>query len=129
MFGEKLKTLRKAQGMTQYELGEQLGISASAVGMYEQDRRKPDHETLKKMCLLFDVTSDYFLMEDQKLPVLSARSSSADVNDILRGFFNQLRTQEGLMFDQAPLSEGDVTQLIDALEIGARIAIEKMQQK
>lgn len=125
MFGIKLKTLRKARGMTQQQLGDRLGVSASAIGMYEQDRRKPDHDTLKKMCLLFEVPSDYFLMEEHALGGPFGRADNSDVSALLQGFFQQLRMQDGLMFDQEPLTDQDVAQLIEALEIGARIAMEK----
>lgn len=60
MLGEKIRKLR-GNNMTQRELAKRLGISPSAVGMYEQNRREPDLETLKKIADLFDVTLDSLL--------------------------------------------------------------------
>lgn len=46
--GERLRTLRKEKGLTQKELAERLGVSASMVGQYETNVRSPKMETLKK---------------------------------------------------------------------------------
>ena len=59
--GDKIKILRKNAKMTQKELAEILDTSASAVGMYEQNRREPDIETLIKLSLFFRVSCDYLL--------------------------------------------------------------------
>ena len=61
MYFENIKKLRKLNGMTQWELGEKLGISASAVGMYEQGRRQPDSKTLLKLSEIFSVSVDEIL--------------------------------------------------------------------
>lgn len=61
MFKDKLKKLRLESGLKQKELGEKLGLSASAIGMYEQGRRDPDNETLMELSKIFDVSVDYLL--------------------------------------------------------------------
>ena len=44
--GLTIKKYRNIHNMTQKELGEKVGISASAIGMYEQGRRLPSIKTL-----------------------------------------------------------------------------------
>ena len=61
MFGKKLKMLRKKIGLTQANLAKKLGISPSAVGMYEQGRREPDSAMLVKIADLFKVSVDYLI--------------------------------------------------------------------
>lgn len=56
-----LKKMREEKGLTQSELGKELGISPSTVGMYEQGRRVPDVPILKKMSAFFNVSIDYLL--------------------------------------------------------------------
>lgn len=56
-----LKKLREEKGLTQSELGKELGISPSTIGMYEQGRRVPDVQILKKMSAFFNVSIDYLL--------------------------------------------------------------------
>ena len=54
-FGEKLHTLRKQNHWTQGELAEKLGLSTSAIGMYERGQREPNLETLIAMADAFGV--------------------------------------------------------------------------
>ena len=61
MLGERLKRLRTGARMTQQELAERLGVSASAIGMYEQGRREPSAILLVQMARLFGVSTDYLL--------------------------------------------------------------------
>ena len=49
MLGENLAALRLRRGMTQKELARRLGVSPSAVGMYEQGRRQPGPEMLLRL--------------------------------------------------------------------------------
>ena len=66
MLGERLRALRERHGLSQQQVADKLGMSASAVGMYEQNRRQPDNETLKKFSNLFDTSIDYLLGNDIK---------------------------------------------------------------
>ena len=58
-FSEVFKNLRKEKGLTQVEMAKELGISRSAIGMYEQGKREPDFETEEKIADYFNVTLDY----------------------------------------------------------------------
>ena len=58
-FAEKLKTLREEHDMTQGELAAMLGVSRSAVGMYEQGKREPDFEVLDTLADILDVSIGY----------------------------------------------------------------------
>ncbi|MCT9852884.1 helix-turn-helix transcriptional regulator [Priestia megaterium] len=60
-FAERLRALRKEKNMSQKELGKILGLAESTVGMYEQGKRQPDFETLKKISDFFSVTIDYLV--------------------------------------------------------------------
>lgn len=61
MNGNILMNLRMNNGLLQKELAQNLGISVSAIGMYEHNRRQPDHDTLKKIANYFNVSIDYLL--------------------------------------------------------------------
>ena len=47
--GERIKAARKRAGLTQKELGQKLGISASMIGQYETNIRTPKHGTILKL--------------------------------------------------------------------------------
>ena len=61
MLGKRISILRKKANMSQAELAELLHISSSALGSYEQGRRRPSSETLVSLASIFDVTTDYLL--------------------------------------------------------------------
>lgn len=68
MLGKRIAALRHASGLSQSELGKQLGVSSSAVGMYEQGRREPSVDTLVRIARLFGVTTDYLLTGASRPP-------------------------------------------------------------
>ena len=61
MMGARIAALRRQAGMSQAALAQQLGCSASAVGMYEQGRREPPADLLVQLSRLFNVSTDYLL--------------------------------------------------------------------
>ena len=61
MFAKRLKYLREEQKLTQKELAEKLGISPSAIGMYESEKRNPDTHMLNILANFFNVSVDYLL--------------------------------------------------------------------
>ena len=61
IIGKRIMALRKDQHLSQAELAKKLNISASAEGMYEQDRRTPSIEILIQMAKQFNVSLDYLI--------------------------------------------------------------------
>lgn len=60
-FGEILKILRKKRGMTQQELGSQVGLSKAVVSKYENGMGYPSFDVLVRIAAFFGVTTDYLL--------------------------------------------------------------------
>ncbi|MDZ4541647.1 helix-turn-helix domain-containing protein [Bacillus zanthoxyli] len=61
MFGERLRKLRKENGLTMKELGRKLNLAESTISGYENGNRKPDYDTLNQFADVFDVSTDYLL--------------------------------------------------------------------
>ncbi len=116
--GGRIKQLRKNAGMTQSELASELGISASAVGMYEQGRREPDNNTLRKLCSVFGVSVDYLIGD----PETSDTKGNVEVAEVFDEFTKRLTQQEGLMFDGVPLDREDRIKIIEAIKVVAALA-------
>lgn len=126
MIGDRLRELRRGTGLTQGELGEKIGISASAIGMYEQGRREPDNETLGKFCKFFDIKSDYLLMTNAVLERNFDESEQPkDFEEIIGQFRCELLNRQSLMFNGEILSDVDKKQILDAIEIGTRVALSR----
>ena len=56
--GKKLKELRIQQNLTQEMLSDLLGISRLNYTRYENDKVRPDYETLIKIADFYDVSLD-----------------------------------------------------------------------
>ena len=56
--GKKLKELRIQQNLTQEMLSDLLGISRVNYTRYENDKVRPDYETLIKIADFYDVSLD-----------------------------------------------------------------------
>lgn len=61
MIGDIIKQTRKSKRLKQSELADMLSVSASTIGMYEQNRREPDIGTIVKLAKCLDVTLEYLL--------------------------------------------------------------------
>lgn len=62
MLGIRIAILRISKGWSQEELAWRIGVSASAVGMYEQGRREPSLGLLVRLAQELGATTDYLLM-------------------------------------------------------------------
>lgn len=60
-FSERLKELRTSRGLSQEELGKNLGISKGAINNYEHSVREPKLEMLEAIADFFNVDMDYLL--------------------------------------------------------------------
>ena len=61
MLGERICMLRRGRGWSQSELAARLGISPSAVGMYEQGRREPSLAGAVELSRVFGISVDCLL--------------------------------------------------------------------
>lgn len=57
----RLKELRKAKGLTQTQLANELGIPVNTYSNYERGDREPKLATWQKLADYFDVSVDYLI--------------------------------------------------------------------
>lgn len=112
MDSEKLKQLRQERSLTQMQLARLLGISSSAVGMYEQGRREPDGALLARMAAVLHCTTDELLGVERP----------HEVGDVIDSFARTLEQQPGLMFHGAPMTAADREKLVNAIRVAAAIS-------
>ena len=66
MYGEKIKSKRKAMGLSQEDLAEKLGVTRQAVSKWEMDRAQPTMTNLRELARVFSVDMAYFIGDDEK---------------------------------------------------------------
>ena len=66
--GDRIRILRSGRALTQQAVAEALGVSRSAVAMWEKDEREPDLETLAQLAKLLDVPLSA-LVEREEAPM------------------------------------------------------------
>lgn len=60
---EKITSLRKQHNWSQKELAEKLGVHKNHVNRYEKGGSSPSIDALKRMAMIFGVSTDYFLFD------------------------------------------------------------------
>lgn len=58
-FGDRLSYLRNRRGISQEDLSKLFKIGKSTLGMYETNKREPDHEMTAKIADYFEVSVDW----------------------------------------------------------------------
>lgn len=64
VFAERIKKLRKEKKMSQSELAQMVGTDIRQISRYEGGKILPYAETIVKIANVFDVTTDYLLIEN-----------------------------------------------------------------
>ena len=82
-FGNRLKELRKAKGLTQIEMSKDINFSQSAITAYENGKREPNFEALQKLAAYFNVSTDYLLGKTNTLNPPVTKTDSTDLLDFL----------------------------------------------
>lgn len=118
MFSDNFRKLRKSYGLTQAEMAHSLGISPSTVGMYEQGRREPDSDMLKKICALYNVSTDYLLGVN-----IQSENDEKSVDDFIDEITYTLRAQKGLMFNGKPITKKDKEKIVEAIKVATAVAV------
>ena len=58
---DRLRQARIEKGLTQKQVADKVGVVVSAITNYETGFREPSIETLKKLCVLLNVSADYLI--------------------------------------------------------------------
>lgn len=88
-FSQIFKQLRLEKGLTQQELADKLGITKSAVSMYERGDRRPNFEIAEAITDFFHVDLNYLIGTTDKITRLSG-----DETDPGAGGYVQVTTEE-----------------------------------
>ena len=124
----RLREIRKESGISLKKLGEIIGVAESTMSLYENEKRQPDYETLKKLADYFNVTTDYLLGREESPKIIG--KDEKEIEKIIENTIENLSNTDGLMFDgEVPATEEEIEQLKAAMRIGLAMAKEKARQK
>ena len=60
-FGQRLKSIREKKNLSRKDVAEKLGLTVAGYGNYENGKREPKIEILKKIAEVFGVSIDYLI--------------------------------------------------------------------
>lgn len=130
MLGDTLRMLREEKNITQSAMAKSLNISPSTIGMWEQNRRSPDGDSLKMLSDFFDVTIDFLLgkteyrkFNPENLNDRDKKDIKKDLKDIMNDFKNKKGDQK--YYNGVELDDDG----LDLMEAAMNIALEQIKIK
>lgn len=69
--GEMIRTRRMARGMTQDELANAIGVTASAIGLFENGKRRPKDEVADAIADVFNIPKWAVYFSEEEVGVMT----------------------------------------------------------
>lgn len=125
---ERIKDLCLKNKISLNKLEETLGFGKGYLS--KLDTSTPNTTKIKKIADYFDVTVDYLMTgsENKTSPSLNKRDEK-DIEKHLAMFRKQLMEQEGLMFNDKPVTLEDLESILSAMEIGMEMVKKRNKEK
>jgi len=64
-FGKRLRQARNRKRLTQNQVANMLGIDFTTISKYENNKSQPDHEILRELASVYEVSLDWLLTGEQ----------------------------------------------------------------
>ncbi|MCQ2446781.1 MAG: helix-turn-helix domain-containing protein [Clostridia bacterium] len=104
----RMKNARQYRQLTQKQLGDLIGVSSSAIGMYEQHRRLPDADTISRLSDALKISTDWLCGD--------IGSDDMVMGELIDRIYRKLLAEhDGISFSGMPMSEGEKLMVVDAL--------------
>ncbi len=82
IFAEKIITLRKRNGWSQEDLAARVNVSRQAVAKWEASQSIPSLDKIVQLSLIFGVTTDYLLKEEEEEISLTQDSPESSIRHV-----------------------------------------------
>lgn len=116
--GERIRKARKEKNMSQKELAEKIGVSASMIGQYENGLRNPKIETIQRIAYVLDVNT--YSLVSSNITQLFTGSAQTSID------FDKLEKKLGSLITDR---EYEIMGLFNKLnESGQQKAIERVEE-
>ena len=111
MIGERIRTLREQNNLTQTTLAKKLGLSRSAVNAWEMGVSIPSTQYLVELARLFNVSTDFILcIKHNEKEQLDIGNLNDEQKESLRSLLNQFRKHNDaveLLYENHLIQSGD----------------------
>ncbi|MFW6047319.1 MAG: helix-turn-helix domain-containing protein [Candidatus Woesearchaeota archaeon] len=116
----RLRELRKEKGLYQKDVANDIGLTSSAIGFYEQGKRRPDQETLERLADHYNVSVDYLLgRTNERKSADEIKKAISDDPELLR-FWEKLTNRPDLQLllkQTEELEPEDIKSIIEVIRI------------
>lgn len=96
LLGQRIKSLRKENNLTQEELGKLINVTKVSICCYEKETRIPTLETLVALANVFKVDINYFIGNDEYVVADNDKSYGMYVAKEELEFINEIRKYRNL---------------------------------
>ena len=128
---QRISRARRYLNINQKELAQKANITEASLSRYENGIREPKSAVLTRLAEALEVSTDYLLglsenrtYEDSDI----SNKSEKDIKVILENAEKMLK-QDGLMFSGKPASKEAIDGVLQAIQIGMLLAIDKEKNK
>ena len=80
--GNNIQASRKARGLTQNQLAQELGVEVETISRYERGLRAPSFPQLEKLCLVLDVPAWLLFSDGRNAPDARAMTIAEFLKDL-----------------------------------------------
>ena len=77
--GEMIRTRRIARGMTQDELANAIGVTASAIGLFENGKRRPKDEVAEAIADVFNIPKWAVYFSEEEVGVMARNFTPQEI--------------------------------------------------
>ncbi len=113
MLGERLKSLRLLNDLTQKEVSINLNLSEVRYGQYESNKRKPDYDVLKDIAKFYNVSTDYLLGNESKI-----NTSETEIKE--KEALKKLLIENGYLKENEELTNEEIKNIIEFIKINKK---------
>lgn len=128
--GERIKSLRQENGLTQEEFGKKFGVAKSTVSLYESGHSTPDDALKLKIADHYDVSLDYLLGQTNDRRRYYYELTAKDHKEIDNYIANiETDLSAGLLLDGEPIDADALATLRENIRFAAEIAKREAKRK
>lgn len=128
---QRISRARRHLNINQKELAQKANITEASLSRYENGIREPKSAVLTRLAEALEVSTDYLLglSEDRTYENSDiSNKSEKDIKVILENAEKMLK-QDGLMFSGKPASKEAIDGVLQAIQMGMLLAIDKEKNK